>query len=97
MSISIRIVLFLSVQVSERENHPSEANNGTTSASAASEKRKYHDDLEPFKDVKRVSIIDNFSLSLVVVIAHRLDSSRKCPSLPFSTLTFVAMLLLLLL
>ena len=54
------------VQVSERENHPADANgsggggagNGAgASSSSQMEKRKHHDDVEPFKDVKRVSIL----------------------------------------
>lgn len=63
-------------QVSERENHPADAN-GSSGNNGASEvggpsssmkKRKHHDDMEPFKDAKRVI---------------RLVSSRPVPRPPF--------------
>jgi hypothetical protein len=55
--------IFQGAQVSERENHPADANgssgnNGASVAggpSSSMEKRKHHEDMEPFKDVKRVS------------------------------------------
>ena len=55
--------VFIFAQVSERENRPVESNGSAAAVAAminagvASEaKRKHHDDqIEPFKDVKRVS------------------------------------------
>lgn len=55
------VVFFFSIKVSERENRPVDANGSAAvvaamiSAGASETKRKHHDEVEPFKDVKRVS------------------------------------------